>query len=46
MSTFSQGLSPSAYEAKKEVVSDRIISRLEKKLFPGLKSAVVFKEVF
>ncbi|CAI0406463.1 unnamed protein product, partial [Linum tenue] len=33
------------YEAKKEAVADEIISRLEKKLFPGLKSAIVFKEV-
>lgn len=46
MASFCQGLSPTAYEAKKEVVSDRIISRLEKKLFPGLKAAVVFKEVY
>lgn len=40
-----EGLSPIAYEAKKEIISDRIINRLEKKLFPGLKSAIDFKEV-
>ncbi|XP_043692968.1 prolycopene isomerase, chloroplastic isoform X1 [Telopea speciosissima] len=33
------------YEAKKELVADDIISRLESKLFPGLKSSIVFKEV-
>ncbi|KVH94135.1 Carotene isomerase [Cynara cardunculus var. scolymus] len=32
------------YEAKKELVADKIISRLEKKLFPGLKSSIEFKE--
>lgn len=26
-------------------MADEIISRLEKKLFPGLKSSIVFKEV-
>ncbi|XP_052198796.1 prolycopene isomerase, chloroplastic [Diospyros lotus] len=40
-----EGLSPVDYEAKKEVVADKVISRLEKKLFPGLKSSIVFKEV-
>ncbi|KAI5679680.1 hypothetical protein M9H77_00907 [Catharanthus roseus] len=40
-----EGLSRKDYEAKKEAVADRIISRLEKKLFPGLKSAILFKEV-
>ncbi|XP_020574315.1 prolycopene isomerase 2, chloroplastic [Phalaenopsis equestris] len=40
-----QGLSRKEYEAKKELVADEIISRLEKKLFPGLKNAVVLKEV-
>ncbi|KAM7499988.1 hypothetical protein LguiA_024402 [Lonicera macranthoides] len=40
-----QGLSQKDYEAKKELVADKIISRLENKLFSGLKSSVVFKEV-
>ncbi|XP_024981971.1 prolycopene isomerase, chloroplastic isoform X1 [Cynara cardunculus var. scolymus] len=40
-----QGLSTKDYEAKKELVADKIISRLEKKLFPGLKSSIEFKEV-
>ncbi|KAK9921521.1 hypothetical protein M0R45_030028 [Rubus argutus] len=40
-----EGLSRKDYEAKKELVADEIISRLEKKLFPGLKSSIVFKEV-
>ncbi|XP_019186845.1 PREDICTED: prolycopene isomerase, chloroplastic [Ipomoea nil] len=40
-----EGLSLKDYNAKKELVADRIISRLEKTLFPGLKSSIVFKEV-
>lgn len=40
-----EGLSQGNYEAKKELVADKIISRLENKLFPGLKSSIVFKEV-
>ncbi|KAF8403414.1 hypothetical protein HHK36_011517 [Tetracentron sinense] len=40
-----QGLAQKDYEAKKELVADEIIGRLEKKLFPGLKSSIVFKEV-
>ncbi|PIA59732.1 hypothetical protein AQUCO_00400557v1 [Aquilegia coerulea] len=40
-----QGLPQKEYEAKKELVADGIISRLEKKLFPGLKSSIVFKEI-
>lgn len=40
-----QGLSPDDYKTKKELVADEIISRLEKKLFPGLKSSIMFKEV-
>ncbi|KAK9083214.1 hypothetical protein Scep_029685 [Stephania cephalantha] len=40
-----QGLPVKEYEAKKELVADEIISRLEKKLFPGLKASIVFKEV-
>lgn len=40
-----EGLSRKDYEAKKELVADEIISRLEKNLFPGLKSSIVFKEV-
>ena len=45
MASSYQGLSRKDYEAKKELVADKIIMRLEKKLFPGLKSAIVFKEV-
>nr|BAS69432.1 carotenoid isomerase [Rhododendron kiusianum x Rhododendron indicum] len=40
-----KGMSQKDYEAKKELVAEEIISRLEKKLFPGLKSSIVFKEV-
>ncbi|MBA0706108.1 hypothetical protein Golax_018243 [Gossypium laxum] len=40
-----EGLPPKDYEAKKELIADEIIGRLEKKLFPGLKSSIVFKEV-
>ncbi|WJX17798.1 prolycopene isomerase [Trifolium repens] len=40
-----KGLSRIEYEAKKQVVADEIISRLEKKLFPGLRSAIDFIEV-
>lgn len=40
-----QGISQKDYEKKKERVADEIISRLEKKLFPGLGSSIVFKEV-
>ncbi|KAK4725229.1 hypothetical protein R3W88_028008 [Solanum pinnatisectum] len=40
-----EGLSPKDYEVKKELVAERIISRLEKTLFPGLKSSIHFKEV-
>ncbi|KDP36072.1 hypothetical protein JCGZ_08716 [Jatropha curcas] len=40
-----EGLSPKDYEAKKELVADEIISRLEKKLFPGLRSSISFMEV-
>ncbi|XP_047311355.1 prolycopene isomerase, chloroplastic [Impatiens glandulifera] len=40
-----QGLSVEDYEKKKEAIADKIISRLEKKIFPGLKSSIVFKEV-
>lgn len=40
-----QGLNQKDYEAKKELVADIIIARLEKKLFPGLKNSIVFKEV-
>ncbi|XP_059668617.1 prolycopene isomerase, chloroplastic isoform X2 [Cornus florida] len=40
-----EGLSLKEYEVKKEIVADKIISRLEKNLFPGLKSSIVFKEV-
>lgn len=40
-----KGLPQKEYEAKKELVADEIISRLENKLFPGLKASIVFKEV-
>ncbi|PRQ18968.1 putative prolycopene isomerase [Rosa chinensis] len=40
-----EGLSRKDYESKKELTADVIISRLEKILFPGLKSSIVFKEV-
>ncbi|PIN08821.1 Phytoene desaturase [Handroanthus impetiginosus] len=40
-----EGLSRKDYVAKKELVAEKIIDRLEKKLFPGLKSSIVFKEV-
>ncbi|XP_009348566.2 prolycopene isomerase, chloroplastic [Pyrus x bretschneideri] len=40
-----EGLSRKDYEAKKELVADEIIHRLENKLFPGLKSSIAFKEV-
>ncbi|KAL2229246.1 prolycopene isomerase, chloroplastic [Sesamum indicum] len=40
-----EGLSRKDYEAKKELVAEKLISRLDKKLFPGLKSSIVFKEV-
>ncbi|KAL5742001.1 hypothetical protein ACOSP7_028733 [Xanthoceras sorbifolium] len=40
-----EGLSRKDYDAKKERVADEIISRLEKKLFPGLKESIVFKEI-
>ncbi|XP_047967550.1 prolycopene isomerase, chloroplastic [Salvia hispanica] len=40
-----EGLSRKDYEEKKERVAGEIINRLEKKLFPGLKSSIVFKEV-
>ncbi|KAK6944152.1 Amine oxidase [Dillenia turbinata] len=40
-----QGLSIEDYEVKKELVADEIITRLENKLFPGLKSSIALKEV-
>ncbi|XP_021858982.1 prolycopene isomerase, chloroplastic [Spinacia oleracea] len=40
-----QGLSSADYNTKKELIADEIISRLEKKLFPGLKSSILFKEI-
>ncbi|XP_050226952.1 prolycopene isomerase, chloroplastic isoform X2 [Mercurialis annua] len=40
-----EGLSVKDYEAKKELIADEIISRLEKKLFPGLRSSITFMEV-
>lgn len=40
-----KGLGQKEYEEKKELVADEIISRLENKLFPGLRNSIVFKEV-
>lgn len=39
-----QGLSPSAYEAKKETHAARIIERLEQGLFPGLSDGIELVE--
>ncbi|CAA6658460.1 unnamed protein product [Spirodela intermedia] len=41
-----KGLSPKEYEEKKRRISDQIITRLENKLFPGLKSSILFEEVW
>ena len=38
-------LSPSEYKAKKQVMLDVVVERLERKLFPGLKNAIEFAEV-
>ncbi|XP_061375943.1 prolycopene isomerase, chloroplastic-like isoform X1 [Gastrolobium bilobum] len=40
-----EGLSGVEYEAKKQHIADEITSRLEKKLFPGLRSSINFMEV-
>ncbi|XP_023539389.1 prolycopene isomerase, chloroplastic [Cucurbita pepo subsp. pepo] len=40
-----EGLSRKEYEEKKEQIANEIISRLEKKLFPGLKSSIDFMEI-
>ncbi|BAT92685.1 hypothetical protein VIGAN_07148900 [Vigna angularis var. angularis] len=40
-----EGLSRVEYKAKKQLVADEIISRLENKLFPGLRSSIDFIEV-
>ncbi|KAG5052342.1 hypothetical protein AAZX31_02G177300 [Glycine max] len=40
-----EGLSRVEYEAKKQLVADEITSRLENKLFPGLRSSIDFMEV-
>ncbi|KAF7804203.1 Prolycopene isomerase, chloroplastic [Senna tora] len=40
-----EGISTEEYEAKKQLVADKIISRLENKLFPGLRSSIDFMEV-
>lgn len=40
-----EGLSTKDYEAKKKVAADEIINRLEKKLFPGIRSSIAFMEV-
>ncbi|CAJ1967331.1 unnamed protein product [Sphenostylis stenocarpa] len=40
-----EGLPRVEYEAKKQLVAEEIISRLENKLFPGLGSSIDFMEV-
>ncbi|KAH7653212.1 Prolycopene isomerase protein [Dioscorea alata] len=40
-----EGLSRKDYEEKKEIVANQIISRLENKLFPGLRNSIVLQEV-
>ncbi|KAJ8771149.1 hypothetical protein K2173_023474 [Erythroxylum novogranatense] len=40
-----EGLPQKEYEAKKKLVADKLINRLEKKLFPGLRSSIDFMEV-
>ncbi|XP_039113861.1 prolycopene isomerase 1, chloroplastic isoform X1 [Dioscorea cayenensis subsp. rotundata] len=40
-----EGLSRKDYEEKKEIVANQIISRLENKLFPGLRNSIILKEV-
>ncbi|EEF38309.1 prolycopene isomerase, chloroplastic isoform X2 [Ricinus communis] len=40
-----EGLPVKDYEAKKQLVADKIIGRLEKELFPGLRSSIAFMEV-
>lgn len=40
-----KGLAQKDYDAKKELVADEIINRLENKLFPGLKQSIAFKEI-
>ncbi|XP_020095888.1 prolycopene isomerase 1, chloroplastic isoform X2 [Ananas comosus] len=40
-----EGLPRKDYEERKELAADKIIRRLEKKLFPGLRSSIVLKEV-
>ncbi|KAL2327320.1 hypothetical protein Fmac_020747 [Flemingia macrophylla] len=40
-----EDLSREEYEAKKQLVADEITSRLENKLFPGLRSSIDFMEV-
>ncbi|KAF3320140.1 prolycopene isomerase 1 [Carex littledalei] len=40
-----EGLGRKDYEQKKETVANEIIQRLEDKLFPGLQSSIVLKEV-
>jgi prolycopene isomerase len=41
-----QGLLPVDYKKKKEALADKIVARLEATLFPGLKAAITFCEVF
>ncbi|KAK4272649.1 hypothetical protein QN277_021172 [Acacia crassicarpa] len=40
-----EGISRTEYESKKQLVADQIISRLENKLFPGLRASIDFMEV-
>jgi hypothetical protein len=39
------GLSGAEYRERKEARADAIIDRLEKAAFPGLRDAIVFREV-
>ncbi|KAH9674213.1 prolycopene isomerase [Citrus sinensis] len=41
-----EGLAQKDYDAKKELVADEIINRLENKLFPGLKQSIAFRELW
>ncbi|XP_038720332.1 prolycopene isomerase, chloroplastic isoform X2 [Tripterygium wilfordii] len=40
-----EGLTPKDYDTKKQHVANEILARLEKKLFPGLRSSITFMEV-
>eukprot|EP00899_Mesostigma_viride_P021314 jgi/Mesvir1/29184/Mv25474-RA.1 len=40
-----EGLPPKEYEARKKEAADKLLARLEAKLFPGLRAGAVFMEV-